>query len=156
MTVSELIQGKLVLVGMTATLKDEAIRELVDFLIRERAIPEGSREPVLDAVFSRERVMSTGMEKGVALPHGVTDAVPSEVVAIGLSGRGIAFETIDGEPVRILVLHLAPRSQSLRRVRTLSRIVRMLHSDGVRTALTSSGAAPEAIGVIRSAEADLA
>ncbi len=91
---------------IVATNKTDAIKELLRSLERQGAIDDYvSAEK---AVFDREASMSTGMEFGVAIPHGRTDAVSRLVATIGLKPEGIEFESLDGMPATIIVLALSP------------------------------------------------
>ena len=148
MTVIELIRRRLVVPSLQASDKLDAIRELLDFLIEQGELAADRRPDVLDAVFCRERYMSTGMEHGIALPHGVTDAVEEELAAIGISKEGITFGTMDGRPVHIIILLLTPTLKALTRVRTLAEIARVVNCAESRRRLIASEHSDEAIRII--------
>ena len=84
------------------------LQELLDALTAQGVLrdPAAAAQAVLD----REEQLSTGMEAGLAIPHGRTDAVDELVCAIGVSRKGIDFGSVDGEPTRIFVLVLTPES----------------------------------------------
>ena len=110
---SELFQPEDLLLGFEPADKWEAIHSLVDHLVeRGRLSPEAS-EPVREAVLARERSMSTGMELGVAIPHAAVDDLPEIVGAMGVVQRdgGLDFESIDGQPTRVVVLLVIPKAQ---------------------------------------------
>jgi mannitol/fructose-specific phosphotransferase system IIA component (Ntr-type) len=147
-TVPELIRRKLVYVGLSSSDKSEAIRELVQFMIDEGELSEDQREPVLKAVYGRERFMSTGMEHGIALPHGVTDVVPEELAAIGLSRDGVGFDSMDGHPTHIVILLLTPTLKALTRVRTLAKIAELINDAEIRRRLIEAPDRESALSII--------
>jgi mannitol/fructose-specific phosphotransferase system IIA component (Ntr-type) len=94
----------------------------------------------LEQVLTRERSMSTGMERGIAIPHAAVDQVDRVVACMGIVSRpaGLAFESIDGQPARLIVLLVIPRSQKLLHIRTLADVARVLGIDSIRDALTAA------------------
>jgi PTS system nitrogen regulatory IIA component len=147
----DLIRGRLVIPSLAAQEKRRAIEEIVDFLVAEGGVPPARREAVLKAVYGREDFMSTGMEHGIALPHGVTDAIDEEVAAIGISKEGIPFDSYDEQPARIIILLLTPTMKALTRVRTLAEIARIVNDPAVREALFRCRSAEELRGPHRRA-----
>ncbi len=89
-------------VGLKATDKETAIRELVSGLARAGRITDG--EQVYRDVMEREATVSTGMEHGLAIPHARTPGVDGIAVAVGIAPDGIDFQALDGEPTRIIFL----------------------------------------------------
>jgi PTS system nitrogen regulatory IIA component len=147
-TLLELIRGRLVVPSLAAGGKREAIRELVDFMSREGAIAERARPAILEAVYGREDFMSTGMEHGIALPHGVTDAVEEELAAVGISKGGIPFESYDERPAHIVILLLTPTMKALTRVRTLAEIARVVNDARLRESLVKAQTAADALRLL--------
>jgi len=117
--------------------KWDAIETLVDRLVERELVTEEQRAEVLDAVLARERSMSTGMERGIAMPHAAVDGLDRVVAQLGIVSRddGLAFESIDAQPARLVVLLVIPRAQKLLHIRTLADLARVLQSEGVRQAL---------------------
>ncbi len=137
------------LVGLRGADKREVIVELVDALVREGELPPERRAAVLRSVWGRERFMSTGMEQGIALPHGVTDAIEEEVAVIGIAPEGVPFDSFDGAPAQIVILLLTPTMKALTRVRTLAEIVRTVGNAEVRRRLLRARDRQEVIAVLR-------
>ncbi len=131
-----------ILPRLKARTKDEAIKELVDAL--DRAGDLKDRELVLSDVMARERAMSTGMQDGVALPHGKTDGVDGLKVALGISNEGIEFESLDGKPARLLFLVVSPRKIAGPHVQLLAAIGSFLRDGATREALAAAGTETEA------------
>lgn len=120
-------------VGLAAPDKPAAIQAMVDLLAGHAAILD--LDAVKAAVLKRESVMSTGVGKGLALPHAKTDAVSEMMMALAISEEGIPFDSIDGTPVRILVLLVAPMDAALQHVRLLGQITRMMTRESFRNRL---------------------
>ncbi len=137
MELTELFGPEDLVVGFEPADKWQAIRDLVDHLVGAGRLEAGLGEEVYEAVLSREKSMSTGMERGVAIPHAAVDNLPEVVASMGLVSKedGLAFDSIDGQPARVVVLLLIPRAQKLLHIRTLADVARTLSRDGVRAAL---------------------
>lgn len=152
MLLGEILRPGLVKIGMEAQDKFEAIEELVDVLVDAHEIPLSLRDAVVEAVNDRERSMSTGMEHGVALPHGSLSGLDAIVGAIGISKKGIPFESLDGEPARILILLVLPRDNFQGHVRTLAGIAHLLGNANLRDALVRAPSEQAALDIIEREE----
>jgi mannitol/fructose-specific phosphotransferase system IIA component (Ntr-type) len=84
-------------------------------------------------VLDRERMMSTGLENGIAIPHGKCNSVKKLIVAVGLKPDGVDFECADGQPARIFLLTLSPASRSGPHIRFMAEISRLLQNDNLRS-----------------------
>lgn len=103
---SNYIKPELIIPRLVADDKIGVITELVDLLAEKGMIVE--RKKILKALIDREKVVSTGMEHGVAIPHAKCDRIDQIICAVGLKPEGVEFDAIDGLPSRIFVLELAP------------------------------------------------
>jgi len=110
--------------------KDAVLAELVDVMVAGGLVTD--RDGVLDAVRCREAQMSTGMQFGVALPHGKHSSVPALVTLIGLHQDGVDFDSLDGAPIRIFVMTLSPPETVGPHLRFLAAIGRLLGRPAVR------------------------
>jgi mannitol/fructose-specific phosphotransferase system IIA component (Ntr-type) len=99
-------------------------------------------EEVLSAVLERERQFPTGIGYGVAVPHGKTAALTAVGAVAGTTPQPVAYETIDGEPVRIFFMLAGPESQAGAHVKAISRISRLVRHELVRVRLLEA-ATPE-------------
>jgi len=113
--------------------KEEVIEELVSLLLET----SDARDPdaVFEAVMNREREGSTGLEKGVAIPHAKSDAVNSLSIVIGISRAGVDFAAQDGKPSHLFFLMVAPTSESGPHVQAIAKIVKMVKLDKFRKKL---------------------
>lgn len=127
MAIINLITENIIKIPLESTTKPEAIRELVEVLKKAGKIED--TESVFNAVLTRENMGSTGLEKGIAVPHAKTNRVSSLVLAIGVAPKGIDFDSLDGEPSNLFFLLLAPPSQSGPHIEALSEIARLTRSE---------------------------
>lgn len=126
--------------------KESIIRELLDLLEANGTLPD--REAAEKAIFERESCMSTGMEQGIAIPHGKTDSVQRLLVAIGLKPEGIDFESGDGKPAKIIVLTLSPASRSGPHIRFIAEISTLLQEAALREKLLASSNPQEMLQIL--------
>lgn len=108
--------------------KQEVIRELLTRLDTSGLVR--GFDAAYQAVWTREESMSTGMQYGIAIPHGRTDTVDRLVCAVGLKPGGVDFDSIDGEPARIIVLTLSPQRAAAPHVQFMSTVSQLLTADG--------------------------
>lgn len=153
MKLGELLKEGQILVGLQARDKWEAITRLVDLLIAQGRLREDQRTGAFAALASREKVASTGMEFGIALPHASVEGLEGAQAALGLSSSGVPFQSPDGQPSRIVVLLLIPHRDRLKHTATLASIARLLNYEETREALTRARNSREALQVIRDEEA---
>jgi mannitol/fructose-specific phosphotransferase system IIA component (Ntr-type) len=99
-------KDNLFLAGLKSANKENAIAELLDIFVHEKYIR--NRDIVLEMLHQRETLGSTGIGKGVAIPHGRTTAALDVLIAFGKSDRGIDFDAIDGKPVHLFFMVIAP------------------------------------------------
>lgn len=126
--------------------KWDAIERLMDHMVEGGRIDADLAPPLREAVLARERSMSTGMERGIAIPHAAVEGLSEVVACIGVVPRegGLAFESIDARPTRLVVLLLIPQAQKLLHIRTLADIARVLGQESVRNALLAARSGEEA------------
>ncbi len=145
MDLQELFGPQDVRVAFEAADKWDAIEQLVDHLVARGSVPAEARPGLLDAVLARERSMSTGMERGLAIPHAAVDELEDVCACLAVVPEdGLAFESIDGSPARLIVLLLIPRARKLLHIRTLADVARVLGREEVRRALFAAASAQDA------------
>ena len=150
MALYELLDASSIVTELEAETKDAAIEELVDALDRAGRVSDASA--VLDAVFERERAMSTGLEEGIAVPHAKTAAVSTLTAALGIKREGLDFESADGKPTRIVFLLIAELNNPGPHVRALAKLARLLSDPQVRSALINAKTAEEMLETIKQRE----
>ena len=152
MQLGEILHQGVVKTRLEAENKYEAIEELVDLLIDAQDIPFSLRDHVVQAVLEREKSMSTGMDHGVALPHASSEKVDEIIGALGVAPEGIPFETLDGQPARLVILLIMPRRNFQGHVRTLAGIAHLLANPGFREAVINATEPKTILRLIENAE----
>lgn len=124
----KLVTSKCISTDLKGTTKEEIIEEMVDLVVKSGAVTD--REEVLRDVFAREQTMSTGMQHGIAIPHGKTDGVSRMCTAIGIKKGGIDFNSLDKLPARIFIMVVSPRKASGPHIQFLASITNILKNPG--------------------------
>jgi nitrogen PTS system EIIA component len=150
MLLTELLTPDRIVVPLAATDKPGVIAELTRHLVNRSG---GSFDEVLEAVLEREAVLSTGIGFGVAIPHARSAGVRDLIVVGGRTGAGVAYDGIDGEPVRLFFMIVGPEESAGLHVKILSRIARLVRIDAVRRELTEARTPDEFHHVLLAAEA---
>lgn len=134
-SLTKYLDPELLKVDLPGESKEEVINALVDILATHGDIK--NVETVRRLIFEREAQMSTGMEKGVAIPHARTDEVSHLTCVVGLKKNGIDFAAIDGQPSQIFILTLSPTHAAEPHIQFMSMISRILDEEGRARALSS-------------------
>lgn len=153
MNLTDLLSERLIAADLKATDKLAVLEELAHVITRVH--DEINPDAVARAVLDRERISSTALGHGVAIPHAKTPAVDTIVGCLGLSRDGIDFDAEDGRPTHIFFTLIAPESSSGEHLKVLARIARLCQVDGFREALLASGSAHAAYQLISAEEAKL-
>ncbi len=154
MKLSDVLRRDQLICDLAASTKEEAITELIDCMIASKVLPANLRSVALKSVMDREKALSTGMEHGIAIPHGSIDEVDDMVCALGISRTGVEFASLDGLPAQIIILIVIPRQRFSLHVRTLAGIARLLSHAGMRDRLKKAATPEEAIRIIHEEEKD--
>jgi len=134
--------------------KTAMLYELVDILLESGEIKNdnGNREKLFNILYKREKLGSTGIGNGVAIPHGKSDLVKNITIAIGISRKGIDFNAIDGEKTRIFSLLIAPPSSEAPHLRALARISRIFKNKTFRHVLMNAKSSEDIMSLIATEE----
>ena len=150
MNLLDILSKKSTVVGLEGETKEDIITELVDSLEVGEVISD--RDKVLEAVLEREKIMSTGVGDGIAIPHGKSEAVVKLAAALGTQRRGVDFEALDGEPAYVFFLLVSPANVSGPHIKALARISRLLKNDDFKKRLVAASTTEEIVSVIESEE----
>lgn len=126
--------------------KEEAIGEMVNKLVALGEIKDG--EETVKILMEREKLGSTGIGEGVAIPHGKSRDVKKITAVFAKSKEGIDFEALDGEPVYLFFLLVAPESSTSEHIKALARISRLLKDSNFRKKLRIKQTAEEILSAI--------
>ena len=130
-----------ILPNLDAADKEDAIRQLIAALAAAKAIPKTKTDAVLREVVERERSASTGIGRGVGIPHARSAHVKQIVLAIGRVPRGVEFGAVDGERVRIILLLVSPKEGNDAHLAAMKSIVTIARDPYQRQRLISCGSA---------------
>ena len=150
MRLVDILSQERVTTELTAGSKEDALLALAQLFTRHEGVLEA--RAVFDVLSERERLASTGIGSGVAIPHGRIAALDRLRAAVAISPTGIPFDAIDGAPVRIVVGVLAPQHHTGDHLRVLARVSRLLRNRDVRESLLASPSAQAAYEVIARAD----
>jgi len=139
---ADLLHPDRVRIGLAISNKEAALRAISSLL----CMPEGTanEEVVYDVLLERERLASTGIGSGVAIPHGRYDGVDELRAAVAVCPAGVDFDAVDCLPVRILVGIVGPRSMPQKHLAALAGVSRVLRDDQKREALLKAADDAEA------------
>lgn len=101
----------------------------------------------MEAVLTREEKMSTGMENGIAIPHGKTDSVDNLIIAVALKKEGVDFDSMDGQVSTIFIMTISPQSRSGPHIQFLAEVSKVLKEPEAREMLLAARTVEEVIRV---------
>lgn len=130
MKVSDLLKPEFVIPDVKGVSKEDVINELIDLFKNDSKVED--IEKVRAAVLDREKIMSTGVGKGFAIPHGKTNAVKDIIGAFGKINEGIDYDSLDGNPVQLIFLLVGKDNLISTHIKLLSRISRLMNKDDFR------------------------
>lgn len=132
--------------NLTAKTKPEVIDELVDLLYNAGRLND--KEEFKKTILNREEQSSTGLEEGIAIPHGKSASVKIPTVAFGLSKEGIDYGSLDGEPSKLFFMIAAPADATDSHIETLSQLTSLLLDDDVREQLLKVKTKEEVLDIL--------
>lgn len=147
MKIMDFLNEKAVSANLKAQDKDGVLRELVDLLYKAGAIKD--KEELINTLMARESLGSTGIGQGIGIPHGKSNKVKDLVAAFGISRKGVNFVSLDGEPVYIFFLLVAPEESAGPHLKALARISRLLKDKYFRDCLREAKEEKDIIKVIK-------
>ncbi len=146
MNLKKVLTKDSVLLSLNADTKQGVIEEMVAFLADHEKIDD--RDAALKAVLDREAKMSTGMQHGIAIPHGKTDTVDELIVAIALKPAGVDFEAMDEKPSTLFVMTLSPSSHSGPHIQFLAEISKLLSQEALRANLLAAQSEEDVLALL--------
>jgi len=150
MSLLENLKKNNILVKSSAKNRWEIIEEMVDVAVRNREIPSEDSENIKNALIEREKSMSTGIGNGVAIPHCSTSKVSNIITVMALIPKGINFDSIDNEPVKIVILLIVPKDKLTQHIKTLANIAKMMSDADLREKILALKSADSIIKTLKS------
>ena len=133
MRMMDFLDERAILPDLQATDKEDVLNELLDSLVGTGAVKDKQR--MLEVLLAREELGSTGIGNGIAIAHGKCEGIQKRTAAFGLSKKGLDFNALDGEPVYIFFLLVAPQDSAGPHLKALATISRLLKDRFFRDAL---------------------
>lgn len=146
MRLTDFLSLPVIKVPLEGGTKAEVVRELVDLVCENEG--QATAEQVYQSVMERERLMTSGIGQGIALPHGYSPTSMPFAAALGVAKEQVEFDSIDGKPVALVFLIVSDEGHTNTKLKALARISRLLHRGDFRTALAASSSAVDALQVI--------
>jgi mannitol/fructose-specific phosphotransferase system IIA component (Ntr-type) len=152
MKFADFVCFKAVIPGLRAGDRDGVIAELVSALDKAGKLGKGNREDIIKAVIRREKEASTGLGRGVAIPHVKHPAVKDVVAAIGQSSAGIDFSALDKQPVYTVILLISPVDNPDKHLQAMENVFRHLQQEKFRKFLRQCQRAEQIEDLLREAD----
>lgn len=150
MKISDLLTEDFVVTNLEGNTKDDVINAMIDIVAKSPKVLD--KEKVREAVFEREKIMSTGVGDGFAIPHGKTDAVSDIVGSFAITAEPIDYEALDEKPVRLVFLLVSRANMVGPHIKLLSRISRLMNKPEFRNKLLSVNSPKEIITMFKQEE----
>ncbi len=152
MKISDILEEKLVATNLPGNSKDQIINALIDLVGQSPKVLD--KEKMRTAIFEREKIMSTGVGNGFAIPHGKTDAVSDIVAAFGVTAEPIAYQSLDDKPVRLVFLLVGKENLVGPHIKLLSRISRLMNKEEFRGKLLDAKTPQDVLTIFKQEEAN--
>jgi PTS system nitrogen regulatory IIA component len=144
--IADVLRRESVMPNLKAKSKPDLIREFGERVAEQ--YPNLSRDNLVSVLLEREKLCSTAVDEGVAIPHGKISGLSNIIAAFGRSVEGIDFESLDGKPTHLFILLLAPESSSGIHLKLLARISRIFKNPEFRSRLLDAQTEEELYNVI--------
>lgn len=155
MKLSTIVPYEAIIAELKSTDKESVLTEMTETLAAAGRIAKSSVKSVVKALMSREELGSTGIGRGVAVPHAKHESVTGLVAAFGRSKPGIEFAALDGQPVHLVFLLLSSKDSSGQHLEALARIARLARNDRFCRFLREAKDAKELAEIMQEADAEL-
>lgn len=152
MKICDLLNENLIISEFQGSTKEEVINELIDLFKSDGRIID--LEKVRTAVLDREKIMSTGVGKGFAIPHGKTNAINEIIAAFGKTKIPLDYQALDNQPVNLIFLLVGKDNLISTHIKLLSRISRMMNNDDFRNKLIKANDSTEIMDIFKDEEAN--
>jgi fructose-specific phosphotransferase system IIA component len=151
MKISDILDETRILTNMEGDSKSVIINKLIDLVAISPKVLD--KEKVKEAIFEREKIMSTGVGNGFAIPHGKTDAVSDIVAAFAVTKEPIDYQALDEQPVRLIFLLIGKGNMVGPHIKLLSRISRLMNKEEFRKKLLDAPTPKDVMEIFRTEEA---
>jgi fructose-specific phosphotransferase system IIA component len=150
MHIASLLEESFIAVNLAVESKEEALMKMVDLLGGSPKVLD--LEKVRRAILEREKIMSTGVGHGFAIPHAKVDALSDIVAAFATLSNPIDFQALDGQPVRLVFMLVGRETHVGTHLKLLSRVSRLMNNETFRAQLLQAGSAAEVLQLFQEEE----
>ena len=150
MKISDILTEEVIATHMQGNTKEEVLDNIIELAAHSPNMK--NKEKVRAAILERERIMSTGVGRGVAVPHGKCDGVSDTVTAFAITDKPVDFKSLDGQPVQLIFLLVGRENSVGAHLKLLSRISRLMSSDAFRNKLIAANSPNDVIELFRKEE----
>jgi len=148
MRLVDCLRKEAICMELPAQKRDDALRAMIEQLAEGGLLPSGLVEPVFEAVLARERLGSTAIGRGVAVPHARLEELDGIVVGFGYSSAGVEFRALDGEPVHEIFLVIASKDGAAEYLSVMEQVTRLVQNDDFRRFVAGARTAEEVMDLI--------
>jgi fructose-specific phosphotransferase system IIA component len=151
MKIVDLLSEQVVRTNLQGTSKNDVINAIIELAASQDRVLD--KEKVREAIFEREKIMSTGVGAGFAIPHAKSDAVSDIVAAFAVTAQPIDYQSLDDQPVRIVFLLVGRENMVGPHIKLLSRISRLMNNEDFRKRLLDAATPKDVLEIFRKEEA---
>ena len=151
MKIVDLLSEQVIRTNLPGTSKNDVINAIIDLAASQDRVLD--KEKVREAIFEREKIMSTGVGAGFAIPHAKSDAVSDIVAAFAVTAQPIDYQSLDDQPVRIVFLLVGRENMVGPHIKLLSRISRLMNNEEFRKRLLEAATPKDVLEIFRKEEA---
>ena len=151
MKITDILNEDNVRANLPGTTKEEILNAMIDLAAKSSHVTDVDK--MRAAIFDREKIMSTGVGSGFAIPHGKTDAVANIVAAFATTETAIDYQSLDEQPVRLIFLLVGRDTMVGPHIKLLSRISRLMNKEEFRKKLLSANDVPSLLQIFKDEEA---
>lgn len=150
MQLTDLLTEQHILIPLKCKTRDECIKALIEAIDKEGLIADADK--AYEAILEREKLMTTGVGNGIAIPHCKHSSCPNFAVALGIHPDGVDFEAIDKKKVHLIFLLIGPENNPSLHIKLLSRISRLMSNEDLREQLMECANPQEAHELLKEEE----
>ena len=150
MKITDILSEKVIVTNLPGTSKNDILNAMIELAAKSDRVVD--KERMRSAILEREKIMSTGVGSGFAIPHGKTDAVQDIVAAFAITEQPIDYQSLDDQPVRIVFLLVGKDNSVGPHIKLLSRISRLMNKEDFRKKLLEAKSPTEILQIFKQEE----
>jgi fructose-specific phosphotransferase system IIA component len=150
MKITDILNEKVIVTKLPGSTKNEILNAMIELAATSERVND--KEKMRSAILEREKIMSTGVGSGFAIPHGKTDAVQDIVAAFAITEQPIDYQSLDDQPVRIVFLLVGKDNSVGPHIKLLSRISRLMNKEEFRKKLIDAESPSEILQIFKQEE----